>query len=148
MAASMFGLFGYLLCLNVLLLDMSNTAVTSLRPVHTAACVEASALLPIHFEWGDVTIRRTAFWEQSVVFLAVLATKVEQCSTFEAEAEASANQTACMLGEPDRSSFPHMPKNGGENNRSGRESPGAFLFGEVISSVLCLNGQLAGIDSI
>ena len=87
--------------------------------------------------------------------------------------QALANQTACMLREPDRSSFPHMPKNGGENNRSGRESPGAFspcsptgiqtggarhggrwqrqwvklvgfrLFGEFISSVLHLNGQQA-----
>ena len=34
-----------------------------LRPVHTAAYVEASTLLPIHFEWGDVTFRRTALWE-------------------------------------------------------------------------------------
>ena len=31
-----------------------------------------------------------AVWEQSVAFLAVLAAKVEQCSTFEAEAEAEA----------------------------------------------------------
>ena len=71
-------------------------AIGVLRPLHTAACVEASTLLPIHFEWGDVTIRRTAFWEQSVAFLAVLAAKVEQCSTFEAEAEASANQIPRM----------------------------------------------------
>jgi len=38
--------------------------------------------------------------------------------------QALANQTACMLGEPYRRSFPHVPKNGGQNHCSGRESPG------------------------
>jgi len=38
--------------------------------------------------------------------------------------QALANQTACMLGETYRRSFPHIPKNGGE--MSGRESPGAL----------------------
>jgi len=37
-----------------------------------------------------------AVWEQSVAFLAVLAAKVEQCSTFEASTEASANQIPFM----------------------------------------------------
>jgi len=68
----------------------------TLRPVHTAACVEASTLLPIHFEWGDVTLCRTALWFRRFALLALLASKVEQCSTFEATTEASANQIICQ----------------------------------------------------
>ena len=64
-----------------------------LRPVHTASCVEASTLLPIHFEWGDVTLCLTALRFRR---FALLASKVEQCSTFEASTEASANQIICQ----------------------------------------------------
>ena len=48
------------------LLVLIGTVARALRSLHTATCVEASTLLPIHFEWGDVTLRRTALWEQSV----------------------------------------------------------------------------------
>ena len=65
-----------------------------LRPVHTAALKHLGTLLPIHFEWDDVTFRRTALWERR--FSGFSGFKVEQCSTFEAEVEASANQIPFM----------------------------------------------------
>ena len=40
--------------------------------VHTAACVEASTLLPIHFEWGDVKLCRTVLCERRFALLALL----------------------------------------------------------------------------
>ena len=69
-----------------------------LRAVSTAALKNLETLLPIHFEWGDVTFfrfRRNAFWAGERRFSGFSRSKVEQCSTFEAEEEASANQIPC-----------------------------------------------------
>ena len=90
------------------------------RP-HSSVKKNLPTLLPIHFEWGDVTLPDFSpnCGKQSGALLAFQAAKVEQCSTFEASeasVEASANQTACMLGETHRRSFPHIPKNGASFN--------------------------------
>jgi len=66
------------------------------RPVHTAACVASTETLPIHFEWGDVTLCRTALWFRRVALPPVLASKVEESSTFQASTEAPANQIICQ----------------------------------------------------
>jgi len=40
-------------------------------------CVNALlTLLPIHFEWGDITFCRTALWERSIASKALLAAKL------------------------------------------------------------------------
>ena len=73
---------------------------TSSRAVSTAALKNLETLLPIHFEWGDVTFprfRRNALWVGERRFSGFSRFKVEQCSTFEAEVEASANQILCTI---------------------------------------------------
>ena len=57
---------------------------------------ENGKTLPIHFEWGDVTLCRTALWFRRVALPPLLASKVEKSKTFQASTEAQANQIICQ----------------------------------------------------
>ena len=71
----------------------ARCSVSWLRTLHTAACAEASTLLPIHFESGDVTLRQTALWEQSVA-----RRKRQPIESYASTSSSQSNRCLCVRG--------------------------------------------------